>query len=86
VIAAPDGRCFINPTGNSGMGSGGTGDVLTGLVGSFLAQRHDPLDALCIGVYVHGRAGDRAATRHGQRGMLASDLIEEVGGVLKDWE
>jgi ADP-dependent NAD(P)H-hydrate dehydratase / NAD(P)H-hydrate epimerase len=86
VIGAPDGRCFINPTGNSGMGSGGTGDVLTGIVGGFLAQHHQPLDALCIGVFVHGRAGDRAAARCGQHGMLASDLIAEIGGVLKAWE
>jgi ADP-dependent NAD(P)H-hydrate dehydratase / NAD(P)H-hydrate epimerase len=86
VIAAPDGRVFINPTGNSGMGSGGTGDVLTGLVGSFLAQQHAPLDALCLGVFVHGVAGDRAAARIGQRGMLASDLLAEIGGVLKQWE
>jgi NAD(P)H-hydrate epimerase len=86
VIAAPDGRVFINPTGNSGMGSGGTGDVLTGLAGSFLAQQHAPLDALCLGVFVHGMAGDRAAARIGERGMLASDLLAEVGGVLKQWE
>ena len=86
IIAAPDERIFINPTGNSGMGSGGTGDVLTGLVGSFLAQLHAPLDALALGVFVHGAAGDRAAERHGQRGLLASDLLAEVGAVLKQWE
>ena len=77
---------YINPTGNSGMGSGGTGDVLTGLVGSFLAQQHEPLDALLLSVFVHGMAGDRAADRHGQHGLLASDLMAEVGGVLKQWE
>ena len=86
VIAAPDGRVYINPTGNSGMGSGGTGDVLTGLVGGFLAQQQDPLDALCLGVFIHGLAGDRAAMRHGQHGLLASDLLAEVGGVMKQWE
>jgi NAD(P)H-hydrate epimerase len=68
------------------MGSGGTGDVLTGLVGSFLAQQHAPLDALCVGVFAHGMAGDRAAAKFGQRGMLASDLLAEIGGVLKEWE
>ncbi len=86
VMAAPDERVYINPTGNSGMGSGGTGDVLTGLVGSFLAQQHEPLDALLLSVFVHGMAGDRAADRHGQHGLLASDLMAEVGGVLKQWE
>jgi len=86
IIAAPDGRCYINPTGNSGMGSGGTGDVLTGMVGGFLAQGHDPLDSLSLGVFVHGMAGDLAAERSGQRGLLASDLLAEMGRVLKQWE
>jgi hydroxyethylthiazole kinase-like uncharacterized protein yjeF len=86
VITGPDGKAYINPTGNSGMGSGGTGDVLTGLVGGFLAQHHDPMDALCLGVFVHGLAGDCAAEKHGQRGLLASDLLPEVGRALKRWE
>lgn len=86
VIACPDGKVYLNPTGNTGMASGGTGDVLTGLVGSFLAQQHSPGDALCLGVFVHGVAGDRAAARQGQHGMLARDLSAEVGGVLKEWE
>jgi NAD(P)H-hydrate epimerase len=86
VIACPDGKVYVNPTGNTGMASGGTGDVLTGLVGSFLAQQHSPGDALCLGVFVHGLAGDRAAARQGQHGMLARDLSAEVGGVLKEWE
>ena len=86
VMAAPDETVYINPTGNSGMGSGGTGDVLTGLAGSFLAQLHSPLDSLLLSVFVHGLAGDRAAQRYGQRGLLASDLLAEVGGVLKQWE
>jgi NAD(P)H-hydrate epimerase len=86
VISGPDGKVYINPTGNSGMGSGGTGDVLTGLVGGFLAQQHDPMDALCLGVFVHGLAGDLAAEQHGQRGLLASDLLVEVGRVLQQWE
>jgi NAD(P)H-hydrate epimerase len=86
IIAGPDGRVFINPTGNSGMGSGGTGDVLTGLIGGFLAQQQDPLDALALGVFVHGMAGDRAADRLGQRGLLASDLLAEVGPALRSWE
>jgi NAD(P)H-hydrate epimerase len=86
VLASPDGGALINPTGNSGMGSGGTGDVLTGLVGSFLAQGHAPMDSLALGVFVHGEAGDRAAAAVGNRGMLASDLLGELGGVLKQWE
>ncbi|MCC6749565.1 MAG: NAD(P)H-hydrate dehydratase [Deltaproteobacteria bacterium] len=86
IVASPDGRAFINPTGNAGLGSAGTGDVLTGLVGGLVAQKNDPLDALLVGVYVHGLAGDRAAARLGGRGMLAGDLLVEVGRVLKDLE
>jgi NAD(P)H-hydrate epimerase len=86
IIAAPDGRTYINPTGNSGMGSGGTGDVLTGMVGGFLAQQQDPLDALCLGAFIHGLAGDRAAKRQGQHALLASDLLAEIGGIIKEWE
>ena len=83
VVAAPDGRAFINPTGNPGMGTGGTGDVLTGLCGSLLAQGLEPLDALLVGVYCHGRAGDRAAARKkSQRGLLARDLIAEIPAAL----
>ncbi|MCA9665434.1 MAG: NAD(P)H-hydrate dehydratase [Myxococcales bacterium] len=85
VIAEPDGRAAINPTGNSGMGSGGTGDVLTGLVGSFLAQHHPPADALVLAVYLHGAAGDHAAKHRGQRALIASDLIDAVPTVLRDW-
>ena len=76
----------INPTGNSGMGSGGTGDVLTGLVGGLLAQGYEAEDALVVGVYLHGLAGDRAAERVGQRALIARDLVAELGAVLKPWE
>ena len=86
VIAGPDGKVFINPTGNSGMGSGGTGDVLTGLLGSMVAQGHSPMEALAVAIYVHGLAGDKAAEHKGQRAMLASDLMDQVGAILKSWE
>jgi len=54
VVASPDGRVFINPTGNSGMSTGGTGDVLTGIIASFIGQGLDPVDAAVAGVYLHG--------------------------------
>jgi ADP-dependent NAD(P)H-hydrate dehydratase / NAD(P)H-hydrate epimerase len=78
VVAAPDGRVLINPTGNPGMASGGTGDVLTGMLGAFLARRLDPGVALPCAVYVHGLAGDCAAARTGEEALVASDVIEAL--------
>ncbi len=80
LIAAPDGEVYINPTGNAGMATGGTGDVLTGVIVSLLAQRpDDPLAATLAGVYLHGLAGDRAASQAGTRAMVASDIIRHLG-------
>ncbi len=86
VLASPDGRVFVNATGNPGMGTGGMGDVLTGMLGGLLAQRLDPFEALQLGVLLHGLAGDRAAERVGQHGLLANDLLEELPRILKEWE
>ena len=68
VLGSPDGRVFINPTGNPGMAKGGSGDVLTGMIGAFLARRFDPLAALQAGCYLHGLAGDLAAADRGEEG------------------
>jgi hydroxyethylthiazole kinase-like uncharacterized protein yjeF len=67
---------FVNPTGNPGMATGGTGDVLTGLIAGLLAQGLDALDAAVLAVYLHGLAGDLAATRLGEMCLAAGDLIE----------
>jgi hydroxyethylthiazole kinase-like uncharacterized protein yjeF len=67
---------FVNPTGNPGMATGGTGDVLTGLIAGLLAQGLDALDAAVVAVYLHGLAGDLAATRLGEMALAAGDLIE----------
>jgi hydroxyethylthiazole kinase-like uncharacterized protein yjeF len=67
---------FVNPTGNPGMATGGTGDVLTGLIAGFLAQGLDALDAAVLAVYLHGLAGDLTATRLGEVSLAAGDLIE----------
>ena len=75
VMAAPDGSVRLNPTGNPGMASGGTGDVLTGITGAFLARGLAPADALASAVYVHGLAGDVAAERVGQESLIARDVI-----------
>jgi NAD(P)H-hydrate epimerase len=82
VIAGPGGEVFINPTGNPGMASGGTGDVLTGMIGGFLAQGFPPLEAAKLGVYLHGLTGDYAAFLKGERGIAAMDLAELAPPVL----
>ena len=76
IVALGDGRCFVNLNGNAGMATGGTGDVLTGIIGGLMAQRMDAAEAALLGVYVHGLAGDIAAQAKTERGMIASDLIE----------
>ena len=77
VVADPGGRAAVNPTGNPGMGTAGTGDVLAGVVGALLA-RHESWLAATAGVYVHGRAGDLAAETRGEAGLLAGDLAESL--------
>jgi len=74
VVAAPDGRVFVNPTGNSGLASGGTGDVLTGLITSLMAQGMSPLDAACAGVFLHGLAADIAVQSLTEYCLAAGDL------------
>ncbi len=82
VVAAPDGNVWINPTGNAGMAKGGSGDVLTGMVGAFLARGLPPLEALQTAVYAHGRAGDLVRDAWGEEGMLAGDLVEAIPRAL----
>jgi hydroxyethylthiazole kinase-like uncharacterized protein yjeF len=80
LIAAPDAQVYVNPTGNPGMATGGTGDVLTGLIAGLLAQKPgDPLGAVIAAVYLHGFAGDIAASRLGVRAMIASDITANLG-------
>lgn len=86
VIARADGTAWINPTGNPGMATGGTGDVLAGLCGALLAQGLSPEDAAIVATYAHGLAGDRAARRTGQTGLIASDLFAGLGEVWAGWE
>jgi NAD(P)H-hydrate epimerase len=78
VIADPGGHVVLNPTGNPGMASGGTGDVLTGILGAFLARGLEPGAAIRAAVFLHGRAGDLAAARLGEEALVASDLIDEL--------
>lgn len=83
IVADPSGRVLINPTGNSGMATGGTGDVLAGAIGALLAQGLSPLDAAVCGVYVHGVAGDIVASEIGQAGMIAGDVLRALPLALK---
>jgi hydroxyethylthiazole kinase-like uncharacterized protein yjeF len=78
VIAAPGGPTLLNPTGNPGMASGGTGDVLTGMVGAFLARGFAPGPALWCATYLHGLAGDLAAQDKGEEGLIAGDVVEAI--------
>lgn len=82
LVGTPQGEVFVNSTGNPGMASGGSGDVLTGTVGALLAQGYDAVVAACLGVFLHGRAGDLAAETAGLEGMRASDLIEHLPGAF----
>ena len=83
VIARPDGLVAICPTGNPGMATAGTGDVLTGMIVGLLAQGVPAWDAACAATYFHGSAGDLAAQHLGQTGMLASDLIAQIPYALQ---
>ncbi len=80
VVASPDGQVWVNPTGNAGMATGGTGDVLTGMVAGALAQfpAAKSAEALCLAVFLHGLAGDAAAGAQSEQALIASDLIEAL--------
>ena len=78
AITFPNGSCFFNTTGNPGMATAGSGDVLTGIILSLLAQRYAPEEAAVLGVYLHGLAGDLAAEEVGQESLIASDITEHL--------
>ncbi len=84
-LATPTGELHFNSTGNPGMGTGGSGDVLTGLLLALRANRQlAPFAAARLGVYAHGRAGDRAAAETGEAGLIASDLVRQLGPALAE--
>ncbi|MGB9860311.1 MAG: NAD(P)H-hydrate dehydratase [Moorellaceae bacterium] len=86
VIACPTGEVYVNPTGNPGMATGGSGDVLTGIVAGLVAQGLAPAAAAALGAYVHGAAGDRAMAVKGQRGLVAGDLLDFLPRVWRKLE
>jgi NAD(P)H-hydrate epimerase len=82
LIALPDGRCCFNSTGNPGMATAGSGDVLTGILLGLLAQGYLPEEAAIVGVYLHGLAGDLAALNEAHEGVTATSLIENLGAAF----
>ena len=83
VVATPDGRLYFNTTGNAGMATAGSGDVLTGIILSLLAQKYNPLQAAVFGTYVHGLAGDFAADELGRNSLIAGDIINYLPKAFK---
>jgi len=79
AITTPDGRCFFNSTGNPGMATGGTGDVLTGIIAGLMAQHYTATESCLLGVYLHGLSGDLAASEQGFEALIASDIIVNLG-------
>ena len=78
LTAAPGGTVWVNSTGNPGMAVGGMGDILSGMIGSFLGQGLEPVKAAVLGVYLHGLAADLAAQKTGPIALLPRDLIESL--------
>ncbi len=83
-ISFPDGSCFFNTTGNPGMATAGSGDVLTGIILALLGQGYNPADAAILGVYVHGLAGDLARDKIGEEALIASDIIDHLGPAFRN--
>ena len=79
AITTPDGRCFFNTTGNPGMATGGSGDVLTGIITGIMAQGYSSLESCLLGVYIHGLAGDIALNEQGFEALIAGDIINNLG-------
>ncbi len=86
AITTPTGNCFFNTTGNPGMATAGSGDVLTGILTGLLAQGYSPKESCLLGVYLHGLAGDISATHLGHESLIASDIINYLGNAFKQMQ
>ena len=84
MVASPDGRVCVNPTGNPGLARGGSGDVLAGMLAALLAQGLAPFDAAACAVWLHGAAADRCAARTSQLTMLPHDILTDLADVVKE--
>ena len=83
IIASPDGRVYINMTGNNAMSKGGSGDVLTGIIGALLAVMENPFEAAALGAYIHGLSGEKASEKLGHYGVLAGDICSCIADIFK---
>ncbi|MEK6590975.1 MAG: NAD(P)H-hydrate dehydratase, partial [Nitrospinota bacterium] len=83
IVATPEGEAYINPTGNPGMATAGTGDILSGFVAGFLSQGLNAKESSLLGVYLHGMAGDIAAANFSQTALIASDLLKTFPEAVK---
>lgn len=83
AVATPDGKVYFNATGNAGMATAGSGDVLTGIIAGLLAQRYTPEQSAILGVYLHGLAGDMALQNQSMESMIASDIIDALGAAFR---
>ena len=84
MMIRPDGKVYINSSGNPGMATAGSGDVLTGMIAGLISQGYSPDNSVWMGVYIHGRAGDLAAQKLGQNSLIASDIINNIGPAILD--
>ena len=81
-VACPNGTAFFNTTGNAGMATAGSGDVLTGIITGLCAQGYAQKEACLLGVYLHGLSGDTAAEKNSQEALIAGDIIESLGAAF----
>jgi len=86
VTSNPLGEVYINSSGNVGMATGGMGDALTGIIASFIGQGYSTIDSSILGVFVHGKAGDRIANKNSKRGILATQVIKELPKIISSLE
>ncbi len=77
-------RCYVNTTGHSGMATGGSGDVLTGVIAALMGQQLDPFDSVVLGVWLHGRAGEIAGDRVGRVSLIATDIVDSIGEAIAE--
>jgi len=85
AVVTPEGECWYNTTGHAGLAAGGSGDVLTGILTSLLAQKYEPVHAAMLGVFLHGLAAEKALKRQSQESMKAGDVVESLGAAFKDF-
>ncbi|HOW36307.1 MAG TPA: NAD(P)H-hydrate dehydratase [Candidatus Omnitrophota bacterium] len=83
IVASPEGKIYVNATGNAGMATAGSGDVLTGMLAAFLGQGLMAFEASKLASYIHGKAGDLAAKEKGKAGLIATDIIERIPDALR---